>query len=90
MLGSQIFFYYLFLNIHNLSNLDIRSNFLAVILTCRWLPAAGYHPRVCEVISFVRSAGCFLFSLLSMFKVLNVTTASRFGCVTLLALYLSA
>ena len=36
------------------------------------------------------SAGCFLFSLLSMFIVLNVSVASRFGCVAILVLYLSA
>ena len=40
--------------------------------------------------SFERSAGCFLFSLLSMFQVLIVSAASRFGCVAILSLYLSA
>ena len=29
----------------------------------------------------MRPAGCFLFSLLSMFMVLYVSAASRFGCV---------
>ena len=38
----------------------------------------------------MRSAGCFLFSLLSMFMVLNVSAASPFGCVDILTLYLSA
>ena len=38
----------------------------------------------------MRSAGCFLLSLLSMFMVLNVSAASRFACVAILALYLSA
>ena len=33
--------------------------------------------------------GCFLFSLLSMFMVLNVSAASRFGCVANLDLYFS-
>ena len=37
----------------------------------------------------MRSAGCFLFSLLSMFMVLNVSAASRFGCVAILDLYFS-
>ena len=63
--------------------------FLTVILTCWWLPTAGYHPRVCQVISFMRSAGCFLFRLLSMFMVLNVSSVSRFGCVAILDLYFS-
>ena len=40
--------------------------------------------------SFVRSAGCFLSSLLSMFEALIVSAASRFGCVTILDLYFSA
>ena len=40
------FFFYLFIKIHNLSNLDIWWNFLAVKLACWWLPPAGYHPRV--------------------------------------------
>ena len=66
------FFIYLFLYIHNLSNLDIRQNFLAVILTRQWLPPARYHPRVCQIIFFVRSAECFLFSLLSIFKVFSI------------------
>ena len=39
--------------------------------------------------SFIRSAGCFLFSLLSMFMVLYVSAASRFGCVAILDLYFS-
>ena len=38
----------------------------------------------------MRSAGCFLFSLLFIFNVLNVTAAGRFGCVAIFALYLSA
>ena len=84
------YFLHLFLITHNLSILDIRSNFLAVILTCWWLPPAGYHPRVCQVISFVRSARCFLFSLLYMFMVLNVFAASQFGCVAILDSYFSA
>ena len=37
----------------------------------------------------MRSAECFLFSLLSMFMVLNVSAASRFGCVAILDLYFS-
>ena len=37
----------------------------------------------------MRSAGCFLFSLLSMFIVLYVSAASRFGCVAILDLYFS-
>ena len=40
------FFFYLFIKIHNLSNLDIWWNFLTVKLACWWLPPAGYHPRV--------------------------------------------
>ena len=40
--------------------------------------------------SFVRSAGCFLFSLLSMLKVLNVSAVNQFGCVAILDLYFSA
>ena len=39
--------------------------------------------------SFIRSAGCFLFSLLSMFVVLYVSAASQFGCVAILDLYFS-
>ena len=39
--------------------------------------------------SFIRSAGCFLFSLLSMFMVLYVSAASRFECVAILDLYFS-
>ena len=40
--------------------------------------------------SFIRSAGCYLFSLLSMFMVLYVSAASsRFGCVAILDLYFS-
>ena len=38
----------------------------------------------------MRSAGCFLFSLLSIFMVLNVSAASPFGCVAILDLYFSA
>ena len=38
----------------------------------------------------MRSAGCFLLSLLSMFMVLNVSAASRFGCVAILDFYFSA
>ena len=38
----------------------------------------------------MRSPGCFLFSLLSMFMILYVSAASRFGCVAILTLYLSA
>ena len=38
----------------------------------------------------MRSAGCFCFRLLSIFKELNVIAASRFGCVAILAMYLSA
>ena len=37
----------------------------------------------------MRSAGCFLFSLLSMFVVLYVSAASRFSCVAILDLYFS-
>ena len=40
-------FFYLLIEIHNLSNLDIWWNFLIVKLACWWLPPAGYHPRVC-------------------------------------------
>ena len=40
--------------------------------------------------SFIRSVGCFLFSLLSMFKVLNVSAVNQFGCVAILDLYFSA
>ena len=39
--------------------------------------------------SFIRSAGCYLFSLLSMFMVLYVSAASRFGCIAILDLYFS-
>ena len=39
--------------------------------------------------SFIRSAGCFLFSLLSMFMVLYVSAASRFEYVAILDLYFS-
>ena len=39
-------FFFLFIKIHNLSNLDIWWNFLTVKLACWWLPPAGYHPRV--------------------------------------------
>ena len=39
--------------------------------------------------SFIRSAGCFHFSLLSMFMVLYVSAASRFRCVAILHLYFS-
>ena len=39
--------------------------------------------------SFIRSAGCFLFSLLSIFMVLYVSAASRFMCVAILNLYFS-
>ena len=39
--------------------------------------------------SFIRSAGCFLFSLLSIFMVLYVSAASRFMCVAILDLYFS-
>ena len=44
---DQFFFYFFFIEIHNLSNLDIWWHFLTVILACWWLPPAGYHPRVC-------------------------------------------
>ena len=81
--GTLSFFFYLFIEIHNLSNLDIWWNFLTVKLACWWLPPAGYHPRVCQVMSFIRSAGCFLFILLSMFMVLYVSAVSRFGCVAI-------
>ena len=37
----------------------------------------------------MRSAGCFLFSLLSIFMVLYFSAASRFGCVAILDLYFS-
>ena len=84
----SFFFIYLFIEIHNLSNLDIWWNFLTVRLACWWLPPAGYHPRVCYVMSFIRSAG-FQFRLLSMFMVLYVSAASRFGCVAILDLYFS-
>ena len=88
--SSRFFFcFYLILYILNLSNLDIWKNFLTVILTCWWLLPAGYHPHVCKVISFVRSTGCFLFSLLSMFMVLYVSAASRFRCVAILDFYFS-
>ena len=39
--------------------------------------------------SFIRSAWCFLFSLLSMSMVLYVSAASRFGCVAILDLFFS-
>ena len=39
--------------------------------------------------SFIRSAGCFLFSLLSIFIILYVSAASRFMCVAILNLYFS-
>ena len=39
--------------------------------------------------SFIRSAGCFLFSLLSIFVILYVSAASRFMCVAILILYFS-
>ena len=39
--------------------------------------------------SFIRSAGCFLFSLLSIFMVLYVSAASRFMCIAILDLYFS-
>ena len=42
-----ILFFYLFIEIHNLSNSDIWWNCLTVKLACWWLPPAGYHPRVC-------------------------------------------
>ena len=86
---GRFFFFFLFIEIHNLSNLDIWWNFLTVKLACWWLSPAGYHPRVCSVMSFIRSAGCFLFSLLSMFMVLYVSAASRFECVAILDLYFS-
>ena len=46
LLEVVFFFIYLFIKIHNLSNLDIWWNFLTVKLACWWLPPAGYHPRV--------------------------------------------
>ena len=39
--------------------------------------------------SFIRSAGCSLFSILSIFMVLYVSAANRFGCVAILDLYFS-
>ena len=46
ILRTIVFFFYLFIKIHNLSNLDIWWNFLTVKLACWWLPPAGYHPRI--------------------------------------------
>ena len=45
--SQSFFFFYLFIEIHNLSNLDIWWNFLTVKLAHWWLPPAGYHPCVC-------------------------------------------
>ena len=54
------------------------------------VPSSCMLRYILYVASFVRSSGCFLFSLLSVPIALMASTASRFECVAILSLYLPA